>query len=264
MTRKQIAIIGGGPAGLLAADVLSPSHEVHIYEKEKSVGQKFLVAGKGGFNITNGLKRNELAAKYSPEYFLKEALTMVKIKYFLLSIALFLANNAVSQHHFIKEIFPDSIIHLKKGIYLNINEFMMNNPGISWDFEVINDNPDYVVYPEEKNVFYVSYYDVVGNKIQKELSEIWGFYDGYGVFINFKGKPYELIYLGAISILRYEHFYKKNIYSQMVGISPVVGVQKIKDIFLHLKTNIIIPATDINFERLIENDKDFFDTYKKE
>jgi len=74
MTRKQIAIIGGGPAGLLAADVLSPSHEVHIYEKEKSVGQKFLVAGKGGFNITNGLKRNELAAKYSPEYFLKEAL----------------------------------------------------------------------------------------------------------------------------------------------------------------------------------------------
>jgi uncharacterized flavoprotein (TIGR03862 family) len=74
MTRKQIVIIGGGPAGMMAADVLSPFHDVHIYEKEKGVGQKFLVAGKGGFNITNGLKRNELATKYTPEYFLKEAL----------------------------------------------------------------------------------------------------------------------------------------------------------------------------------------------
>ncbi len=74
MTRKQIAIIGGGPAGMMAADVLSPFHEVHIYEKEKGIGQKFLVAGKGGFNITNGLKGNDLIKKYSPEYFLKEAL----------------------------------------------------------------------------------------------------------------------------------------------------------------------------------------------
>lgn len=74
MQKKQIAIIGGGPAGLMAADVLSPFHNVHIYEKEKAVGQKFLVAGKGGFNITNSLLGEDLAKKYTPEYFLKEAL----------------------------------------------------------------------------------------------------------------------------------------------------------------------------------------------
>lgn len=74
MTRKKIAIIGGGPAGLMAADILSHFHEVHIYDKEKGVGQKFLVAGKGGFNITNGLKGYNLASRYSPENFLKDAI----------------------------------------------------------------------------------------------------------------------------------------------------------------------------------------------
>ena len=75
MTRKQIAIIGGGPAGLMAADVLSPFHDVHIYDKQKGIGQKFLVAGQGGLNITNSLTGSELATKYTPEYFLKDALT---------------------------------------------------------------------------------------------------------------------------------------------------------------------------------------------
>lgn len=74
MNRKQITIIGGGPAGLMAADMLSPYHDVHIYDKEKNVGQKLLVAGKGGFNITNSALGEELFRKYSPEYFLKDAL----------------------------------------------------------------------------------------------------------------------------------------------------------------------------------------------
>ena len=74
MKKKQIVIIGGGPASLKAADVLSPFHDVHIYDKEKGVGQKFLVAGKGGFNITNSLQGEDLARKYTPEYFLKDAL----------------------------------------------------------------------------------------------------------------------------------------------------------------------------------------------
>ncbi|MEI6061833.1 MAG: TIGR03862 family flavoprotein [Bacteroidota bacterium] len=74
MSRKQIAIIGGGPAGMMAADVLSPFHDVHIYDKEKGVGQKFLVAGKGGFNITNSLQGEVLFSKYTPAYFLRDAL----------------------------------------------------------------------------------------------------------------------------------------------------------------------------------------------
>jgi len=74
MSRKQIVIFGGGPAALMAAYVLGNEHDVHIYEKEKGIGQKFLVAGKGGFNITNGLRGEALASKYTPESFLKNAL----------------------------------------------------------------------------------------------------------------------------------------------------------------------------------------------
>jgi uncharacterized flavoprotein (TIGR03862 family) len=74
MQPKQIAIIGGGPAGLMAADVLSPFHHVRVYEKEKAIGQKFLVAGTGGLNITNGLTGETLAAEYTPAGFLKDAI----------------------------------------------------------------------------------------------------------------------------------------------------------------------------------------------
>jgi len=54
MTAKQIAIIGGGPAGLMAAEVLSLSgHAVTVYDAMPTFGRKFLLAGKSGLNITH-------------------------------------------------------------------------------------------------------------------------------------------------------------------------------------------------------------------
>lgn len=73
-SRKTIAIIGGGAAGLMAADVLSLHGEVHIYEKGKALGRKFLVAGNGGFNLTNSAEDEALFNQYTPKDFLQTAL----------------------------------------------------------------------------------------------------------------------------------------------------------------------------------------------
>ena len=74
MKKTKIIIIGGGASGLVAADFLSQKYEVHIFEKGKTVGRKFLVAGNGGFNLTNQATGAELLAYYSPIPILHTAL----------------------------------------------------------------------------------------------------------------------------------------------------------------------------------------------
>ncbi|MDP2818630.1 MAG: TIGR03862 family flavoprotein [Polaromonas sp.] len=53
----RVAVIGGGPAGLMAAEVLAgagvPGLQVQVYDAMPSVGRKFLLAGKGGLNLTH-------------------------------------------------------------------------------------------------------------------------------------------------------------------------------------------------------------------
>lgn len=50
---NMVIIIGGGPAGLMAAIAASRSHEVLLLEKKEAVGRKLLLTGNGRCNITN-------------------------------------------------------------------------------------------------------------------------------------------------------------------------------------------------------------------
>ena len=62
----SVAVIGGGPAGLRAAEVAaSAGLRVTLYEAKPSVGRKFLVAGKGGLNMTHGEALDRFQTRYS-------------------------------------------------------------------------------------------------------------------------------------------------------------------------------------------------------
>ena len=62
---KKVAVIGGGPAGLMAAEVLAANGaRVDVYDAMPSVGRKFLLAGKGGLNLTHSEPRVPFLARY--------------------------------------------------------------------------------------------------------------------------------------------------------------------------------------------------------
>jgi uncharacterized flavoprotein (TIGR03862 family) len=61
----SLAIVGGGPAGLMAAEVaLAAGVEVDLYERMGSVGRKFLLAGKGGLNLTHAEPPADFVSRY--------------------------------------------------------------------------------------------------------------------------------------------------------------------------------------------------------
>lgn len=58
-------MIGGGPAGLMAAEVLAAAGvRVDVYDAMPSVGRKFLLAGRGGMNITHSEPYEAFMARY--------------------------------------------------------------------------------------------------------------------------------------------------------------------------------------------------------
>ena len=62
-----LAVIGGGPAGLMAAEVARAAGvEVDLFEAKGSVGRKFLIAGKGGLNLTHAEPMPGFARRYGP------------------------------------------------------------------------------------------------------------------------------------------------------------------------------------------------------
>ena len=62
----HVAIIGGGPAGLMAAEVLSQAGvRVDLYDGMPSVGRKFLLAGVGGMNITHSEAYPAFLSRYA-------------------------------------------------------------------------------------------------------------------------------------------------------------------------------------------------------
>ena len=62
---RRVAVIGGGPAGLMAAEALADAGVwVDVFDAMPSVGRKFLLAGKGGLNLTHGEALDRFILRY--------------------------------------------------------------------------------------------------------------------------------------------------------------------------------------------------------
>ena len=65
MAHARVAVVGGGPAGLMAAGVLAERGcTVTVYDAMPSVGRKFLLAGRGGLNLTHSEPLADFLARY--------------------------------------------------------------------------------------------------------------------------------------------------------------------------------------------------------
>lgn len=72
---RTVAIVGAGPAGLMAAErIAAAGHAVTVFEQKASVGRKFLMAGKGGLNISHSEPFDEFLQRYDQPDWLKPML----------------------------------------------------------------------------------------------------------------------------------------------------------------------------------------------
>lgn len=69
MNQKRVLIVGGGPAGLMAASQLTDTDcEIIVIDQKPTVGRKFLVAGDGGFNLTHSEGSDLFLEKYDCDW----------------------------------------------------------------------------------------------------------------------------------------------------------------------------------------------------
>jgi uncharacterized flavoprotein (TIGR03862 family) len=66
--QKHALVIGGGPAGLMAAEVFATAGlRVTLVDRMRTPGRKFILAGRGGLNLTHSEERNAFLSRYEPK-----------------------------------------------------------------------------------------------------------------------------------------------------------------------------------------------------
>lgn len=156
--KKSIAIIGGGPSALFTAAFLdSNKFDIIIYEKKKSLGRKFLVAGDGGFNLSHGEHIDKIITRYTPTSFLKNALlnfTNEDLRNWLLSINIPSFIGSSNRIYPKKGIKPITVLaNIKKFLIDKNVQFLYNYEWKGWSDKselIFNDNKivraDYTIF----------------------------------------------------------------------------------------------------------------------
>ena len=136
MEKFDIAIIGGGPAGIMAAIAASRTSRVILLEKNSSLGRKLLLTGGGRCNITNNKPIKKLLTFFNDKNFLKHSF------YTFTNEDLF----SLFDFDFIEEdenrMFPETG---KAGDVLNALTEKLGNVTLKYDFEVKKITDDFII-----------------------------------------------------------------------------------------------------------------------
>jgi len=137
MEEYDIAVIGGGPAGIMAAIAASKnSSKVILLEKNPSLGRKLLITGGGRCNITNSKPIKKLLDSYSQKNFLKHSFYSLTNEDLL----------SLFDLEFITE--EDNRVFPKSGKSSDILEGLtrhLKDVSISYNFEVKSISDDFII-----------------------------------------------------------------------------------------------------------------------
>lgn len=144
MKEYDIAVIGGGPAGMMAAIAASNTSEVILLEKNSSLGSKLLLTGGGRCNITNNKPIKKLLNSFDNKNFLKHSFyTLTNEK--LLS---FFQDNGLD---FIEEddnrIFPETE---KSSDILKVLKDNLDDVVISYNYDVKSIKGNFIINDDIK------------------------------------------------------------------------------------------------------------------
>lgn len=144
MEKYDIAIVGGGPAGIMAAIAIPSSFKVVILEKNQTLGQKLLLTGGGRCNITNFKEIKNLLKQYDSKNFLKHSfytLTNEKLlKYFTDKNLDFIEEEN-------NKIFPESE---KSSDILDILTSYLKKTDIKYNYKVSSITDNFIINNEIK------------------------------------------------------------------------------------------------------------------
>ena len=136
MKQYDIAIIGGGPAGIMAAIAASRTSDVILLEKNPSLGRKLLLTGGGRCNITNNKPIKQLLTFFNNKNFLKHSF------YSFTNENLF----SIFDFDFVEEddnrMFPES--GRSKDVLDGLTD-KLDGVSISYNFEVKTISEDFVI-----------------------------------------------------------------------------------------------------------------------
>jgi hypothetical protein len=181
----------------------------------------------------------------------------------ILSIPILSFSQRPDPEKVITELYP-----FNQGIYLSKEEFLTNNPSIPHQFEVQNQISENYASPDERYNFYVKYHDDMGYTKVLAASDIWGYCDDGSVYVSFQGRPFELVYLGAISLLRYKEPNQRTVFSQILSFYlagySAATMDRAQEVLFHLKTDSVIIPTCRNIRKLISEDKELYSDYSRD